>query len=59
MRDDDREQTLVFSGLRLCWQLRGSFRVLAHESCIKGANHASVSTMTVYVQTQLLSVPQS
>ena len=34
-----------FSGPRLCWyselfEIRGSFRDLAHESCTEGANHA-------------------
>ena len=46
MRNDDRESKLFFlsSGPRLCWysvlfEICGSFREIAHGSCIKGANH--------------------
>ena len=46
VRDDVRESRRLFSESRLCWCIElfeffcGSFRDLAHESCIKGANHA-------------------
>ena len=45
VRDDVRESRRLFSESRLCWCIElfeffcGSFRDLAHESCIKGANH--------------------
>ena len=43
MREDDREQTF-FSGPKLCWYIElfefcGSFRDLAHVSCIESANN--------------------
>ena len=55
MREDDRERADFFLRQRLCWysalfEFCGSFRDLAHESCIKGANHergVSKSTLVV------------